>query len=161
MYFALSMDKNGAVYAPRRAMNSRTTAVMARISARYPSTFFFMSGSPFPSHGQHTISHSAPNVTHKIKTGRGNSPPGICEKPRRVRARRRELSSNRFPRRHARRGKHFSARKCEVCPPMAGRPCAQRAAIQFKWAGTFPAHLSYFTGSPAAFLALISLRASL
>ena len=43
------MDKNGAVYAPRRAMNSRTTAVMARISARYPSTFFFISALTVPS----------------------------------------------------------------------------------------------------------------
>ena len=32
--FALSMDKYRAVYAPRRAIRSSTTAVMARISAR-------------------------------------------------------------------------------------------------------------------------------
>ena len=52
----------------------------------------------------------------------------ILEKPRRVRARRREANKSRFLQRHVRRRKHFSARKCGLCPQKTDKACARWAA---------------------------------
>jgi hypothetical protein len=52
----------------------------------------------------------------------------LWKKPRRVRARRREENEIRFPRRHVRRGKHFSAEQCASWPPQADSECAHEAA---------------------------------
>ncbi len=58
----------------------------------------------------------------------GKTALGFSKKPRRVRARRREKNKIRFPRRHVRRGKHFSAEQCASWPPQADSECAHEAA---------------------------------
>ena len=73
----------------------------------------------------------------------------VSEKSRRVRARRREKIGICFLRRHkvncpegaregplggVRRRKHFSDRKCGICPPEADKSCARRtASCSKKW----------------------------
>ena len=52
----------------------------------------------------------------------------LSKKPRRVRTRRCEKDEICFFRRHVRRKKHFSARKCASCPLKADNECAQWAA---------------------------------
>ena len=60
------------------------------------------------------------------------------EKPRSVRARRREKMEICFLRRHVRRRKHFSGRKCGICPPEADKSCARRtASCSKKWQSHF------------------------
>ena len=52
----------------------------------------------------------------------------------RSRARRREKMEICFLRRHVRRRKHFSGRKCGICPPEADKSCARRTvSCSKKW----------------------------
>src|SRR5699024_5513110 len=108
-----------------------------------------------------TISHSAPNVTHKIKTGRGNSRPASRESVR-------PLSREKL---HGGR----DSISCEIVVSSAMRSVISEAHVPGNDGFSFDsrgcgrgnsarlssADSTYFTGSPAAFLALISLRASL
>ena len=77
----------------------------------------------------------------------------VSKKSRRVRARRREKIEICFLRRHkvncpegaregplggVRRRKHFSGRKCGICPPEADKSCARRtASCSKKWQSHF------------------------
>ena len=56
----------------------------------------------------------------------------VSKRARRVRARRREKIGICFLRRHVRRRKHFSGRKCGICPPEADKSCARRTASRSK-----------------------------
>ena len=56
----------------------------------------------------------------------------------RSRARRREKMEICFLRRHVRRRKHFSGRKCGICPLQANKSCARRtASCSKKWQSHF------------------------
>ena len=56
----------------------------------------------------------------------------VSKKPRRVRARRCESNEIHFLRRHVRRRKYFSDRKCGICPLTADKFCARRPASSSK-----------------------------
>ena len=70
--------------------------------------------------------------SHKKKSGPQGRSFSLSKKPRRVRTRRCEKDEICFFRRHVRRKKHFSARKCASCPLKADSECAQRAASLFE-----------------------------